>query len=90
MGPTAWNNWEPSEPELTRASPDEKDAQIGALRAFQQAHAQHTGAALAELQRAAVDGDNLFAALMEAVQVASLGQITRALYAVGGEYRRNL
>ena len=47
-------------------------------------------AALARLQAVARDGGNLFAELMAAVRVASLGQITAALYEVGGEYRRNV
>ncbi len=46
--------------------------------------------ALAQLQRAAVDGDNLFEQLMETAKVASLGQMSRALYDVGGQYRRNM
>ena len=87
---TLGDDWEPPEPELTRASADEKNAQIASLRAFQGKHAERTGAALEALQAAAVSDGNLFGALMAAVQVASLGQITRALYAVGGEYRRNL
>ena len=44
----------------------------------------------ATLQRTALDGDNLFAALMDAAKVCSLGQISSALYAVGGQYRRNM
>ncbi|MBS0397011.1 MAG: methylmalonyl-CoA mutase, partial [Proteobacteria bacterium] len=47
-------------------------------------------AALARLQQVAAGGGNVFAALMSTVRVASLGQITRALYAVGGQYRRNM
>ena len=87
---TLGEDWEPPEPELTRASPQEKDAQIASLRAFQRAHAESCGPALQRLKHTARAGGNLFAELMHTVRVASLGQITRALYEVGGEYRRNL
>jgi methylmalonyl-CoA mutase len=60
------------------------------VRRFQEAHAEDAKAALERLKDAALHGENLFAALMDAVRVASLGQISRALYEVGGEYRRNL
>ena len=53
-------------------------------------HADAAPAALAHLQQVATEGGNIFEALMDTVRVASLGQITHALYAVGGEYRRNL
>ena len=83
-------DWEPPPVELRRATPEEKHAQIAAVRRFQQAHAAEAPAALARLQRVAREGGNLFAELMSAVRVASLGQITGALYEVGGEYRRNV
>ncbi|MCO4747523.1 MAG: methylmalonyl-CoA mutase family protein [Proteobacteria bacterium] len=76
--------------ELRRATPAEKTAQIDSTRAFQARHADETGPALERLQQVAVSGGNIFAELMHTVRVASLGQITNALYAVGGEYRRNL
>ncbi len=87
---TLADDWQPPEPELTRASDAEKDAQIQSLRAFQAAHAGEAPAALARLQDVARGGGNLFAELMRTVRVASLGQITGSLYDVGGEYRRNL
>jgi methylmalonyl-CoA mutase len=87
---TSGDGWKPPSIELRRATPAEKDAQIASTRAFQARHADEVGPALEALQKTAIDGGNLFAALMSAVRVASLGQITRALYAVGGEYRRNL
>jgi len=87
---TLADDWEPPEPELTRASNEEKDNQIASLRRFQAAHADETQAALARLGEVARTGGNLFEELMGAVRVASLGQITSALYEVGGEYRRNL
>jgi isobutyryl-CoA mutase len=76
--------------ELARASYEEKELQIHNLQAFQQAHAAETGKALERLKAAAVNNENIFAALIETVKVASLGQITKALYEVGGQYRRNM
>ena len=69
---------------------DRKNAQIAALRAFQGKHVSATGDALHVLQQTALQGGNIFAAMMDAVRVASMGQITKALFRVGGEYRRNL
>jgi methylmalonyl-CoA mutase len=83
-------DWEPPSVELRRASPEEKQAQIASVRAFQEKHRDEAGPALRRLQEVAMSGGNVFAELMSTVRVASLGQITRALYAVGGEYRRNL
>jgi methylmalonyl-CoA mutase len=82
--------WEPPEIELRRASPEEKQDQIARLQAFHARHTDQAPAALAHLQQVATNGENIFGALMDTVRVASLGQITSALYAVGGEYRRNL
>ncbi|HUP43756.1 MAG TPA: methylmalonyl-CoA mutase family protein, partial [Thermoanaerobaculia bacterium] len=75
---------------LTRASREEKEGCIERLAEFQERHADRAPQALHRLQQAALAGDNLFAELMAAAQVASLGQITHALYEVGGEYRRNI
>ncbi len=83
-------DWEPATIELRRATPEEKTAQITALRVFQAKHAAASGPALERLKRVALDGGNLFVELLKTVRVASLGQISRALYDVGGEYRRNL
>lgn len=87
---TLGGDWEPAPVELRRATNAEKDAQIAALRTFQSAHADETADALSRLKAAALDGGNLFAELMRTVRVASLGQISHALYEVGGEYRRSL
>ncbi|SMQ58341.1 methylmalonyl-CoA mutase [Bacillus sp. OV166] len=76
--------------ELARASYEEKELQIVNLRAFQESHADASVGALKRLKEAAVNNGNIFAELMETVKVASLGQITRALYEVGGQYRRNM
>jgi methylmalonyl-CoA mutase len=83
-------DWKAETPELRRATTAEKMDQIHRLRAFQERHKDETGPALAQLQGAVVRGENIFGELMKAVRVASLGQITTALYEVGGEYRRNL
>jgi isobutyryl-CoA mutase len=76
--------------ELARATTEEKELQIHNLRAFQEEHADESATALKMLKEAAISGGNIFAELMETVKVASLGQITRALYEVGGQYRRNM
>uniref|UniRef100_A0A831XKK5 Fused isobutyryl-CoA mutase n=1 Tax=Geobacter metallireducens TaxID=28232 RepID=A0A831XKK5_GEOME len=76
--------------ELARATKEEKEQQIANLRAFQGRNRDTAPAALKRLQEVAVSGGNIFAELMETVKVASLGQITHALYEVGGKYRRNM
>ena len=74
--------------ELMRSSRAEKDAQLANLSAFQAARAEEAPAALAGLQQVASSGGNAFEELMRTVQSASLGQITDALFRVGGQYRR--
>ncbi|WP_419878050.1 fused isobutyryl-CoA mutase/GTPase IcmF [Brevibacillus centrosporus] len=76
--------------ELARATEEEKVQQILNLRAFQEKHREQSGAALRRLQEVATTGGNIFEELMETVKVASLGQISAALYEVGGQYRRNM
>jgi len=76
--------------ELMRSTEQEKQDQIVAVRAFQDLHAAERPARLRHLQEVARARGNVFDALMETVKVASLGQISRALYDVGGEYRRNM
>ena len=76
--------------QLIRSTEEEKQAQVAAVRAFQARNAQRSPAALERLQQAAARGANVFAELMECVKVCSLGQISRALYQVGGQYRRNM
>lgn len=76
--------------EVIRSTTEEKDQQIGNLEAFQQRHAGRSAAALEQLKQVAVNNGNLFAELMETVKYCSLGQITHALYEVGGQYRRNM
>jgi isobutyryl-CoA mutase len=76
--------------ELMRSSDAEKDDQIASVRAFQGLGEEGRGAALARLQDVARERGNVFEALMDAVRFASLGQVSGALYEVGGEYRRNM
>ena len=76
--------------ELARASKEEKETQIINLRNFQETHRVQAEEALRKLKETAVTGGNIFAELMETVKSASLGQITNALYEVGGQYRRNM
>lgn len=76
--------------QLARAAKEEKMHQITSLREFQGKHENETEAALAQLKQVAASGGNIFEELMKTVRVASLGQITNALYEVGGQYRRNM
>ena len=76
--------------EVIRATTEEKEDQIKTLQSLHQAAPEKTAAALQALQKSAIQNENLFEGLMEAVKVCSLGQITRALYEVGGQYRRNM
>jgi methylmalonyl-CoA mutase len=76
--------------ELARSDDDEKQDQLRRLADFQSRHASERDRMLSRLQDAAVSGDNIFAVLMDAVRCCSLGQITDALFEVGGRYRRNV
>ena len=76
--------------ELIRSTDSQKQDQIKNVRAFRKTHADERATALAELQSVARNRGNVFAALMETVKTSSLGQISDALYHVGGEYRRNM
>ena len=76
--------------ELARSTEAEKQSQLDRLAQFHAKHADKSGAALAALQQAAMDNKNVFEQLIEATRVCSLGQITTALFEVGGQYRRNM
>ena len=76
--------------EVIRSTTEEKEFQIKSVHLFQQRHEEKSGLMLQRLQDVAVVNGNLFAELMETVKCCSLGQITNALYAVGGQYRRNM
>ena len=78
------------EMELARATPEEKEACLERVTRRQTAEADATQAALKQLQEVARKSGNVFEELMETVKVASLGQITDALFNVGGQYRRNM
>ncbi|MFZ4544698.1 MAG: methylmalonyl-CoA mutase family protein [Saprospiraceae bacterium] len=76
--------------EVIRATEEEKQLQIATLERLKETNPELTTANLKKLQQIAIQNGNLFEALMEAVKYCSLGQITNALYAVGGQYRRNM
>jgi methylmalonyl-CoA mutase len=76
--------------ELARSTEEEKQSQLQRLGAFQERNAAQAPQALERLKQVVLAGDNIFAELMQTVRYCSLGQITRALYAVGGKYRRNM
>jgi isobutyryl-CoA mutase len=76
--------------QLIRSSEQEKSDQVAAVEAFRARNAERAPQALEELKKTAVRGANVFAELMEAVKCCSLGEITHALYEVGGQYRRNM
>ncbi|MCP5090579.1 MAG: methylmalonyl-CoA mutase family protein [Gammaproteobacteria bacterium] len=78
------------EQELIRSSTREKNGQIDHVRSFRESHASESAAALKRLQSVARERGNVFAELMETVKSSSLGQVSGALYEVGGEYRRNM
>ena len=76
--------------ELARSTEKEKKSQLKRLKAFHKRHAKEAPAMLERLKQAAANGDNVFEVLMDAVRICSLGQITNALFEVGGQYRRNM
>ena len=76
--------------ELARSTTEEKESQLRRLADFHTRHAAEAPAMLARLKRVAAAGDNVFAVLVDAVRCCSLGQITNALFEVGGQYRRTM
>ncbi|AYQ27266.1 MULTISPECIES: fused isobutyryl-CoA mutase/GTPase IcmF [unclassified Polaromonas] len=76
--------------ELARSTEEEKQNQLKRLDDFHRRHAAESPAMLKRLQQAVIENLNVFEVLMEAVRVCSLGQITNALFEVGGQYRRNM
>ncbi len=80
----------PQKIELARSTDDEKQNQLKRLNDFHARHAAASSAMLKQLQQAVIANENVFAVLMDAVRVCSLGQITNALFEVGGQYRRNM
>lgn len=76
--------------EVIRSTEEEKQQQINSLTNFQKANITTAATALEHLQKAAINQENLFELMMEAAKCCSLGQITNALFEVGGKYRRNM
>ena len=76
--------------ELARSTEEEKQSQLQRLADFHAKHAAESPAMLKKLQQAVIDNQNVFEVLMHAVRCCSLGQITNALFEVGGQYRRNM
>jgi isobutyryl-CoA mutase len=80
----------PQKLELIRSTSEEKQSQLKRLRAFHKQNASSSGPMLERLRQAVIKDENVFAVLMDAVRVCSLGQITHALFEVGGQYRRSM
>ena len=80
----------PQKLELIRSTEDEKRSQLKRLREFQEKNRDRSGEMLERLRQAVIRDENVFAVLMDAVRVCSLGQITHALFEVGGQYRRSM
>jgi isobutyryl-CoA mutase len=80
----------PQKLELIRSTEDEKRSQLKRLRDFQRKNEGEAPAMLDRLRQAVIRDENVFEVLMDAVRVCSLGQITHALFDVGGQYRRNM
>src|SRR5438046_2019175 len=80
----------PQKLELIRSTEEEKQSQLKRLREFQRTNASASGDMLERLRKAVIENQNVFAVLMDAVRVCSLGQITHALFEVGGQYRRSM
>ncbi|MGC4367649.1 fused isobutyryl-CoA mutase/GTPase IcmF [Hydrogenophaga sp. R2] len=80
----------PEKLELARSTEEEKQSQLQRLADFHARHAAEAPAMLQRLKQAVIDNTNVFEVLMDAVRVCSLGQITSALFEVGGQYRRNM
>ena len=80
----------PDHIELARSTEEEKQSQLQRLHDFHARHAAGAPAMLARLQQAVIDNGNVFEVLMDAVRCCSLGQITNALFEVGGQYRRSM
>jgi len=80
----------PQKLELIRSTEEEKQSQLRRLREFQKRNENAVPAMLERLRQAVIKDENVFAVLMDAVRVCSLGQITHALFEVGGQYRRSM
>jgi isobutyryl-CoA mutase len=76
--------------EVIRATEEEKEAQIATVENLRGAYSEEAAKAIKDLQQAAIRNENMFAVLMEATKYCSLGQLTAAMFEVGGQYRRNM
>jgi methylmalonyl-CoA mutase len=76
--------------EVIRATEEEKEGQILRLREFQSVHQEKAREHLKKIQDTALENDNVFEELMEASKYCSIGQLTEAMFEVGGRYRRNM
>jgi isobutyryl-CoA mutase len=90
LGPAVEGEASVDEGQLIRSSEEEKQAQVSSTRTFNERGAEAGERALEALASAAASGGNVFEALLETVKSCSLGRISRALYLVGGQYRRNM
>ena len=75
---------------MIRATEKEKEYQIGMLKQLHKAYPEESNSSLEKLKKASTQNQNIFEALMEATKYCSIGQITAALFEVGGQYRRNM
>jgi methylmalonyl-CoA mutase len=87
---TLADDYRPDTPPLIRSTDEEKDEQLRNLRAFRERNVERSADAIKRLKQVALSGGNIFEELMETVKYCSLGEITHALYEVGGQYRRNM
>lgn len=78
------------ETELIRSTDDEKILQVAQVKEFQDRHRSESDAALMRLRKVALANGNIFEEMMETVKVCTLGQISNALYEIGGQYRRSM
>ncbi|HLS10597.1 MAG TPA: hypothetical protein VK050_00390, partial [Flavobacteriaceae bacterium] len=76
--------------EVIRATEEEKQAQIDTLNKLHKVHEEKSDKALRRIQESAIQNENVFEEIMEASKICSLGQLTNALFEVGGQYRRNM
>ncbi|MBT7086643.1 MAG: methylmalonyl-CoA mutase family protein [Desulfobacterales bacterium] len=90
IDPDSGNGEVNSSVELARATEEEKQSQLKRLAEFKKKNENESSAALEKLQQTALSGGNIFAEMMNTVKYCSMGQITTALYDVGGQYRRNM
>ncbi|MCS6838203.1 MAG: methylmalonyl-CoA mutase family protein, partial [Bdellovibrionaceae bacterium] len=87
---TLREDYVPPKIEMARASYQEKQQQLQHVKDYKKKHEKEAQAAIQYLKQTVIAGGNIFAALMDCARVCTLGQITQALFEVGGQYRRNM